>query len=235
MEEKSNLSGFRDEQKDIETFHKEVGKNLANSEADYIEADEGRVVYGRERADMARRHVEGALSAYHHTRAKELEPYLAPWSNITANDITALRQVLKDAKVEEDSQKFLTANPSFLVQHLGGGHGRYVIPKPRLGAELVPDFLIAEMSSIGLEWYGVELESPLAKMFTSSGQPRHLVTHAVQQIIEWRAWLGSNLAYARSLESEQGLGLAGITPDLPATILMGRRSEKFPPQLQCIP
>jgi len=140
----------------------------------------------------------------------------------------APRQVLEEAKVEEDLQKFLTENSIFLVQHLGGGHGRYVIPKPRLGAELIPDFLIAEMSSIGIEWYGVELESPFAEMFTSSGQPGHLVTQAIQQVVEWRAWLESNLAYARNPKSENGLGLVGIAPDLPATILMGRRDKEFP-------
>lgn len=229
MQDKDDLSEFRDEQKDIELFHRKLGKNLGNSYADYIEADEGRVVGKHERADMVRIHVEDAVSAYHHDRAKkELEQYLVLWNKITTDHIMPLRQVLEEAKVEEDLQKFLSENSIFLVEHLGGGHGRYVIPKPRLGAELIPDFLIAEMSSIGIEWYGVELESPFAEMFTSSGQPGHLVTQAIQQVVEWRAWLESNLAYARSRTSENGLGLVGITPDLPATILMGRRDKEFP-------
>jgi len=230
MPEKDNLNKFRDEQKDIELVYGELGRNLANSYADYIEADEGRVVGENERADMAQSHIEDAVSHYHHGRAdKELKQYLVFWNKITADHIIALKQVLKEAKVEEDLQKFLTENSIFLIQHLGGGHGRYVLPKPRLGAELIPDFLIAEMSSIGIEWYGIELESPLAEMFTSSGQPSHLVTQAIQQVVEWRAWLESNLAYARSPKSENGLGLVGITPDLPATILIGRRDRKFPP------
>ncbi len=137
---------------------------------------------------MARRHVEDAVSAYHHDRAKkELEPYLVLWGDITADHIMALKQVVQEAKVEEDLQKFLTGNSIFLVQHLGGGHGRYAIPKPRLGAELIPGFLIAEMSSIGIEWYGVELGSPFAEMFTSSGQPGYLLTQAIQQVADWRA------------------------------------------------
>jgi len=228
MQGNGDLSEFRDEQKDIELFYGKLGKNLADSYADYIEADEGRVVGKCERADMVQGHIEDAVSLYHHGRAeKELEQYLALWDAITADHIMALRQVLKEAKVEEDLQKFLTENSIFLVQHLGGGHGRYVIPKPRLGAQLIPDFLIAEMSSIGIEWHGVELESPFARMFTSSGQPSHLVTQAIQQVVEWRAWLESNLNYARNRKSEGGLGLIGITPDLPATILMGRRDQEF--------
>lgn len=229
MQEKGDLSELRDEQKAIELAYGEIGKSLADSYADYVEADEGRVVGEQERADMARSHVRDAVSTYHHDRAKkELEQYLVLWDQITADHIMALRQVLKEAKVEEDLQKFLTANSIFLIQHLGGGHGRYVIPKPRLGAQLIPDFLIAQMSSIGIEWYGVELESPLAKMFTLSGQPGHLVTQAIQQVVDWRAWLESNLDYARRPKSENGLGLVGITPDLSATILMGIRDKEFP-------
>lgn len=111
---------------------------------------------------------------------------------------------------------------------MGGGHGRYVIPKPRLGADLIPDYLIAEMSSIGIEWHGVELESPLADYFTANGQAGNLLTHAIQQIVDWRAWLQSNIAYARTPTSNRGLGLIGITNDLPSTILIGRRTAEIP-------
>lgn len=229
MREKGDLREFKDEQKDVELYYEELGKNLAESYAGYIEITEGRTIGKQEKADMVQEHMKHAVSVYHHDRAKsELEEYLVSWDNITADHIIALKHVLGKAKVEEDLQKFLTENKIFLVQHLGGGHGRYVIPKPRLGAELIPDFLIAEMSSIGIEWYGVELEPPFAEMFTSSGQPSHFVTQAVQQVVEWRAWLESNLPYARSPKSENGLGLVGITPDLPTTILMGRRDKEFP-------
>lgn len=229
MQEKDDLSEFKDEQKEIELAYEKLGRNRADSYADYIEVSEDRRVGKQERQDMIQSHVEHAVSAYHHDRAKkELEEYLVLWNEITAEHIKAFKHVLDKAKVEEDLQKFLTENKIFLVQHLGGGHGRYVIPKPRLGAELIPDFLIAEMSSIGIEWYGVELESTSAEMFTSSGQPSHLVTQAIQQVVEWRAWLQNNLAYARSPKYENGLDLVGITPDLPAIILMGRRDKEFP-------
>jgi len=230
MPEKEALGEFKDEQKDIELVSGELGKSLADSYAEYIEVSEGGYVGIQEREDMARGHVEYAVSTYHHKRANtELEQYLVLWDKITTDDILALKQVLEEAKVEEDLQNFLTGNSIFLVQHIGGGHGRYVLPKPRLGAELIPDFLIAEMSSIGIEWHGVELESPFAHIFTSSGKPSHHVTQAIQQVVEWRAWLESNVPYARSPKSEDGLGLVGITPDLSATIIIGRREGEFPP------
>lgn len=84
------------------------------------------------------------------------------------------------------------------------------------------------MSSIGIEWYGVELESPLVSYFTANGQAGSLLTRAVQQVVDWRAWLQSNLAYARTCKSDRGLGLIGITNDLPATILIGRRALETP-------
>ena len=203
----------------------------ADSYADYLEVSEGRTVGKQEREDMIRSHVEHQLSQYHHDRAnKELEQYHVWWDAITHEHVVALKQALKDATNEEDIQRFLNDNKIFLVQHLGSGHGRYVLPKPKLGAQLIPDFLVAEMSSIGLEWFGIELESPStnAKIFTSSGQQSHQLTHAVQQIVEWREWLSINKAYARNPDSESGLGLIGIDENLPATILIGRRKREFP-------
>lgn len=229
MRERDDPSEFRDEQQDVELEEKKIGEMLANSYASYTEVAEGRIVGKQERDDMVRSHVTYALSTYHHNRAKkELEQYLVLWDDITTDHIMALRQALKEAKVEEDMQKFLTKNSIFLIQHLGGGHGRYVLPKPKLGAELIPDFLIAEMSSIGIEWHGVELESPFAELFTSSGQASHHITQAIQQVVDWRVWLESNLPYARNPKSEDGLSLVGITSDLPATILIGRRDNGFP-------
>jgi len=54
-------------------------------------------------------------------------------------------------------QAFLEREPSMLLQHLGGGDGRWVIPRKRLGAEHVIDFIIGERDSAG--WQAVELKS----------------------------------------------------------------------------
>ena len=229
MQERHESSELSDEQHGIELQAKEIGEMLAESYARYTEVAEGRTVGKHERDDMVRNHIGHAVSTYHHERAKkELEQYHVEWSEISAEHVITLKHVLESANTEEDIQRFLTDNKIFLVQHLGGGHGRYVLPKPKLGAELIPDFLVAEMSSVGLEWYGVELESPADEMFTSSGQPSHHLTTAVQQVMEWRDWLASNVMYARSPKSENGLGLVGIDADLPATILIGTRKKQFP-------
>ncbi len=229
MKKDSGTNEFIDEQALLETAEAEHYRPQAESYGDYLELEEKRTVGPEERESFVKSHVGYVVSSYHHQRVRaELEQFDVSWDNITPEQVTSLKSTLEHASNEEELQSFLTDNKLFLIQHLGGGHGRYVIPKPRLGAELIPDYLIAEMSSIGIEWHGVELESPLAVYFTASGQAGSLLTHATQQIVDWRTWIQSNIAYARIPRAEKGLGLIGITNDLPATILIGRRTAEMP-------
>lgn len=170
------------------------------------------------------------ISHHQYERAKrEMAQYHVNWLDITLADVMTLSQALDKAQVEEDVQRFLTDNKQFLIQHLGGGHGRYVLPKPKLGKDLVPDYLLAEMDSEGIHWHGVELESPSTPMFTAKGEPTARLTHAIQQVRDWREWLKHNIDQANRPDSEDGLGLVGIDGNLPATILVGRR-KSYPPK-----
>lgn len=119
-------------------------------------------------------------------------------------------------------------SPACLIQHLGGGHGRWVIPRQRLGSEHVTDFLIAHRHSFGFEWQAVELESPLRPMFNKNGDPSQYLNHAIRQMTDWRAWLKTNQSYAARPRSEGGLGLTDIDANTRGLILIGRR-EHMPP------
>ena len=154
-----------------------------------------------------------------------LNEYFVWWDRITTDDVSTLAFALDGASREEDVQQFLQANPKFLIQHLGGGHGRWVIPKQKLGAEHVTDFLVAEKHSFGHEWQAIELESPLKPMFNKNGDPSQYLNHAIRQIQDWRAWLLANQNYAASLRTESGLGLTNINGNVPGLILIGRRSS----------
>ena len=112
-----------------------------------------------------------------------------------------------------------------MIQHLGGGHGRWVIPKLRLGAEHETDFVIGEKSSAGYEWIAVELESPHSSVFTKAGDFTAELNHAITQITDWRVWLRDNLSYAEKPRTSNGLGLLDVNPELPGLIIMGRRNE----------
>jgi hypothetical protein len=120
-------------------------------------------------------------------------------------------------------QRLLTKRPALLVQHLTGGHGRWVIPKKKLGSEYVPDFLIGHRDSIGDHWIAVELEGPDDSPMTTKGRQSKDLRFAVEQIHDWRKWLSNNLDYAFRPRGRDGLGLDGISPRLDGLILIGRR------------
>ncbi|TFZ07873.1 Shedu anti-phage system protein SduA domain-containing protein [Ramlibacter humi] len=160
--------------------------------------------------------------------ADPLRDFFTWWDSIESSDLSGLAAAIDSAKREEDVQQYLQANPKFLIQHLGGGHGRWVIPKARLGSEHVTDFLIAERHSFGFEWQAVELESPLRPMFNRNGDPSQHLNHAIRQIVDWRAWLKSNQAYAARPRAEQGLGLIDIDANVRRLILIGRRARTSP-------
>jgi hypothetical protein len=107
-----------------------------------------------------------------------LGDFLVWWDDITHRDADDLEQVLetavhhpKAAERERILQRYLQEHPLLLIQHMGGGHGRWVIPQKRLGAEFIPDFVIGERHTGGFEWLLVELESPTASMFRKDGEP----------------------------------------------------------------
>jgi hypothetical protein len=103
-----------------------------------------------------------------------------------------------------------------------------VIPKARLGADHVTDFLIADRHSFGFEWQAVELESPLRPMFTKSGDPSQYLNHAIRQITDWRSWLKANQPYAARSRDDGGLGLTDIDTNVKGLILIDRRSNVRP-------
>lgn len=150
------------------------------------------------------------------------------WHGITRADVLALQDVLRRRSTEGAMQRLLTKRAVLLVQHLPGGHGRWVIPKKKLGSEYVPDFLIGYRDSIGDHWTAVELEGPEDVPMTSKGRQSQDLRQAVDQIHDWRKWLGSNLDYAYRPRGRDGLGLDGINPRLDGLILIGRRAYGVP-------
>lgn len=146
---------------------------------------------------------------------------------LSVDVITAFQECVNDAPDEKPIQAFLEAHPGLLVQLLHAAP-RFVLPRRRLGAEFVPDFIIGEHSSDGYTWVVIELESPRLSLFTKAGDPRARLTHAIRQIQDWRAWLHRNQNYASRVRTESGLGLTDITANVRGTILMGRRARLDP-------
>lgn len=147
------------------------------------------------------------------------------WDTIEAKDVDELEQQLCSATNERTMQEYLGLRPLLLIQHLGGGHGRWVLPQKSLGSEFRTDFVVGHKHSFGYEWEVIEIESPTAKPFTKSGDFSRELTHAIRQIVDWRAWLKRNQNYAARRKEEQGLGLLDIDSNVPGVIIIGRKSE----------
>lgn len=143
---------------------------------------------------------------------------------ITKARMRAFKTCVERATSEAPIQRFLEKHPMFLVLHLRGGHGRWVIPQKRLGSEYVTDFMIGEKHSGGHRWTAVELESPRARLFTKHGVPSKALNQGMQQIRDWRSWLQSNRDYAMHPRSMDGLGLTDISASPTGLLLIGRRS-----------
>lgn len=158
------------------------------------------------------------------TRAEEAQ--LARWRiNFPATPaaVEALRNALETADAEAAMQRLLEKHPALLAGTVVGNHDTWVRPQVQLGNNYMADFMIAGQTSLGLQWTLVELESPVSRL-TNPGNKRATTTlrHAVDQIEDWRRWLSTNLHYARSARDADGLGLPGITAEVPGLIIMAR-------------
>lgn len=122
---------------------------------------------------------------------------------------------------EASYQQLLTEYPAFLAFLVTGNWATYVIPKQKLGNQYETDYLVLGENSLGPQWIAVEIESPRHKLLTKDGRLRKEVSHAVDQIKDWRDWLSENVAYARS-----ELHLHGINNQIDGLVIIGRGSPK---------
>lgn len=127
-------------------------------------------------------------------------------------------RVLGDAKDERPLQIFLGEHPELLCPLAEPGGELWCLDRPRLGSELIPDFLLASYSSVGFRWTLIELEGPNETILTRDGVPAKKLAGAMKQIRDWRGWLRDNIAYARDQ-----LGLIDIHAECRSVIAIGRR------------
>jgi Shedu protein SduA, C-terminal len=164
------------------------------------------------------------LGYWSETKHKELAEFEAK-DYVNSSDINRLEQIIDAASDEKPIQKYLEENP-YIITSLLGGKNRYCISQKRLGAEYVPDFLICDTDSLGISWVLIELETPNSDIYLKKDDQFDKYTRkGVAQVMEWREWLTSNIAYARNKRKENGLGLIDIRPSSPGIVIVGRRSN----------
>jgi hypothetical protein len=145
--------------------------------------------------------------------ARNGHPRLCAARDVTQGDIADYTTVLEAAADERPLQEFLGSRPGMLSQQL-----------PRLGAEYVPDFVVARLNSGGLHWTLVELESPRAGLFTRQGRKTRQFDSGTRQVSDWRDWIAANRDYAQRPKTAGGLGLPEIDHSARGLVIMGRRS-----------
>jgi Shedu protein SduA, C-terminal len=160
--------------------------------------------------------------------ADDLHEYFTWWDNVTSAQVKEYLECLDKATSERELQAFFESHPNLLIQDLEGGQGRWVVPQKRLGSEFVTDFVIGERHSFGFQWQAVEIENPLAPLFTMKGNPSAELTHAIRQITDWRAWIKRNQNYTSRCREAQGLELIDIDSSVRGLILIGRERNLDP-------
>ena len=220
-----------DNREELDSYSQEEIEEAARQRVEHLRPNEGE--WGaypgwseREFDELVESYVESQRAKYQKTRAyRELEDKSVIWDRVSAEACDALEEILGTSSREEDVHRFLAERPEFLVQTLGGGHGRFQLSKVALGNQFVADFLIAEASSIGMEWYLVEIEKPNLPLEREDGSFRYELNHAIDQIKDWRTWIGNNRDYARRPQDQGGLGLVGIDSGSPGLVIGGRRHD----------
>jgi hypothetical protein len=145
--------------------------------------------------------------------------------DVAESDICEYIAELDRAEDEKPMQVYLQKHPSLIVGEWGA-ECRWVIPQKSLGGKYVPDFLVARLDSMGVNWTLVELESPRASLFTKDGRNARQLANGIKQINDWRRWLANNLSTARSPRSHDGLGLVGIGARARGIVIIGRANTR---------
>jgi len=130
------------------------------------------------------------------------------------------KETLEAASDERPLQRFFEQRPYALALGvLGGPHQCWVFPKPNLGAEYIPDFLICNWLSNGPSWHVIELENPTFKPTTKRGSISHRCHKGIEQVADYRGWLRENIAYA-TLQQKY----IGISGNCSGWVIIGRRN-----------
>jgi len=98
---------------------------------------------------------------------------------------------------EHRFRRFLAQYPAFFL--LGpSGRPYFAITELRLGANHVVDFVTAEdEASAGMIYTLIELERPYDRPFKANGDKAARLSHAIDQVENWRRWIEDNRSEAR--------------------------------------
>lgn len=159
--------------------------------------------------------------------ARDFSDYgIVPWSVLCGRGASFLKAIerrwvwlidrpgVKESKL----QKFLSDHASlFFGPHL------FVISGAELGSDFRVDFVVArDEASSGIDYTFVEIETPQSRVYTRSGDPSAKLTHAMQQVRDWKSWLTRHRGHVRRFFPSGYFGWDEFT-NLSFCVVIGRR------------
>jgi hypothetical protein len=157
-----------------------------------------------------------------------LDTELLPWSVLCREGRAILKSVerrwrslLNDASVTEwDLHRYLADHAALFF-----GQELVVISRADLGSDYQADLVIAsDEASYGIDYTFVEIESPHASPYTCSGDPCARLTHAIQQVLNWKTWLKRHRGHVRKFFPSGYFGWDEFT-NLSFSVVIGRRTS----------
>jgi len=154
----------------------------------------------------------------------DVDPLVRSLNSIQVDeDIAQYEALLESNATEPKIHDFLAGHSYFFNNYIRLFGPSPMYSKVKLGSDFEVDFAWFDGGSFGAEWRFVEIEPPSHRIFTNTGQPSAQLTHAIQQVRDWHAWIHNNIQYARKLlpKIEYPMGY----------VFIGRRSEFTPTKL----
>ncbi len=145
-------------------------------------------------------------------------------SSLVEREVTELATGLNDGWRESDVQEFLKPRPYLFDGLYRHGHGTFVFSEFKFGTEYIADWVIGSGHSGGIMWDLIELECPQSLPFMKDGRFAKPTRKGINQIRDWRRWIGKNIAYVEKSRSQHGLGLFDISARASGIVVVGRRS-----------
>lgn len=137
-----------------------------------------------------------------HALSYKIFPWFILYSD--ANDIVKIiqkewiRLLSNSNNIEEKYQKYIHEHAGFFLADRWKKN--VIISKLRLGANCIPDFVIGiDARSKGFRYCLIEIKTPHTPPYIKKGDPSADLTHAMQQIRDWKAWLEKNTQEAQRI------------------------------------
>jgi hypothetical protein len=102
----------------------------------------------------------------------------------------------------------------------------FVLKELRLGSDFTIDFVVpTDLASVGVGYELIEFERPDAAPFTVHGNPSARLSHAIQQIVDWKIWLSNHPDEIRQLFPAPAQYGPGYEHAFTYTIVIGTREN----------